>query len=234
MAKDYYLPRSDKKKAMWLSNFAVRLPYYAATLDITPSTLTSVQNDAKMFEYAIKLVDSFSKIKKERTSFKNRLRDGPVSHTPLAVPKVISPAPQTSVPPGIFKRVTALVRKIKVSDNYTTAIGKHLDIIGPETYLDMKKIKPKLKVRFTAGRVIIKYKKGKSDGVDIYVDRGDGKGFNFLATDNEPDFIDPSELPDGVNSAVWKYKARYRIDDKLVGKYSNIVEVTVSDTNINT
>jgi len=40
MAKDYYLPRSDKKKAMWLSNFAVRLPYYAATLDITPSTLT--------------------------------------------------------------------------------------------------------------------------------------------------------------------------------------------------
>ena len=233
MAKDYYLPRSDKKKAMWLSNFAVRLPYYAATLDITPSTLTSVQNDAKMFEYAIKLVDSFSKIKKERTSFKNRLRDGPVSRTPLAIPKVSSPTPPASVPPGIFKRVTALIRKTKVNDNYTQAIGKHLDIIGPDIYLDTKKIKPKLTIRFTAGRTIIKYKKGKADGVDIYVDRGDGKGFNFLATDNEPDYIDPAELPDGVDSAIWKYKARYRIGEKQVGKYSNVVEVTISGTSTN-
>ena len=233
MAKDYYLPRSDKKKSMWLSNFAVRLPYYAATLDITPSTLTSIQNDAKMFEYAIQLVDSFSKIKKTRTSFKNQLRDGPVSSTPFAVPKVISPSPPALVPPGIFKRVTALIRKIKVNDNYTPAIGKHLDIIGPETYLDTKKIKPKLKVRFVAGRTIIKYNKGRSDGIDIYVDRGDGKGFNFLATDNEPDYIDPAELPDGVNSAIWKYKARYRIDDKQVGKYSNIVEITVSGASVN-
>jgi len=227
MAKDYYLPRSDKKKAMWLNNFAVRLPYYAATIDITPSTLTSIQNDAKMFEYAIQLVDSFSKIKKARTSFKNRLRDDPASSTPLAIPKVSAPTPPASVPPGIFKRVTALVRKIKVQDNYTTAIGKHLDIIGPETYTDTKNIKPKLKARFTAGRTILKYNKGKADGVDIYVDRGDGKGFNFLATDNEPDYIDPSELPEGIKSAVWKYKARYRIDDKQVGKFSSIIEITV-------
>jgi hypothetical protein len=227
MAKDYYLPRGDKKKAMWLSNFTVRLPYYAATLDISPSTLTSIQNDAKMFEYAIQLVDSSLKIKKTRTSFKNQLRDGPVSSTPLVMPKVSSPASPASVPPGIFKRVTALVRKIKVNDNYTPAIGKHLDIIGPETYLDMKNIKPKLKVRFIAGRTIIKYNRGRSDGVDIYVNQGDGKGFNFLATDNEPDYIDPTELPEGVKSAVWKYKARYRVDDKQVGKFSSIAEITV-------
>lgn len=227
MAKDYYLPRSDKKKNLWLNNFVVRLPYYAATLGINQATLTSIQNDAKMFEYAVKLVDSFSKTKKDKTTFKNQLRDGPESKTPLSVPQFTVQKPPVSVPPGIFKRITSLVRKIKVHDNYTPAIGKHLDIIGPDTYLDINTLKPKLKIRYTADRPVIKYRKGKTDGVDIYVDRDDGKGFVFLATDKEPDYIDPTEVPDGVKSIVWRYRARYRIGEKQIGQFSNTVSVTV-------
>ena len=227
MAKDYYLPRSDKKKTLWLNNFTVRLPYYAATLGINQATLTSVQNDAKMFEYSVKLVDSFSKIKKDKTTFKNQIRDGPETKTPLNVPQFSIPKPPAAVPPGIFKRITSLVRKIKVHDNYTPAIGKHLDIIGPDTYLDINTLKPKLKVRFAADRPIIKYRKGKTDGVDIYVDRDDGKGFVFLATDKEPDYIDPTEVPEGVKSIVWRYRARYRIGEKQVGQFSNTVSIIV-------
>ena len=229
MAKDYYLPRSDKKKILWLNNFAVRLPYYASTLGISQATLTSMQNEAKMFEYAVKLVDSFSKTKKDKTTFKNQLRDGPESKTQLSVPQFSIQKPPAAVPPGIFKRITSLIRKIKVHDNYTTAIGKHLDIIGPDTYLDINTLKPRLKVRFTAGRPVIKYRKGKTDGVDIYVDRDDGKKFVFLATDKEPDYIDPTEVPEGVKSTVWKYKARYRIGEKQVGKFSITVPLTVSN-----
>jgi hypothetical protein len=227
MAKDYYLPRSDKKKTLWLNNFIVRLPYYATTLGINQATLTSVQNDAKMFEYAVKLVDSFSKTKKDKTTFKNQLRDGPESKTPLKVPPFSIQKPPAAVPPGIFKRITSLVRKIKVNDNYTTAIGKHLDIIGPDTYLDINTLKPKLKVRFTADRPVIKYRKGKTDGVDIYVDRDDSKGFVFLANDKEPDYIDPTEIPEGVKSIVWKYRARYKIGEKQVGQFSNTVSIIV-------
>ncbi len=227
MAKDYYLPRGDKKKILWLNNFVVRLPYYAATLDINPSTLTSIQNDAKMFEYAVKLVDSFSKTKKEKTAFKNQLRDGPELKTPVCIPQFSIQKPPAAVPPGIFKRITSLVRKIKVHDNYTIAIGKHLDIIGPDAYLDINTLKPKLKVRFTADRPIIKYRKRKTDGVDIYVDRDDGRGFVFLTTDKEPDYIDPTEVPEGIKSIVWRYKARYRIGKEQIGQFSKIVSITV-------
>ena len=65
-------------------------------------------------------------------------------------------------------------------------------------------------------------------GVHIYVDRKDGQGFVYLANDSQPDYLDTFPVPAGVASAVWEYKAIYRIGDDQVGQFSEAVKVTVT------
>jgi len=64
---------------------------------------------------------------------------------------------------------------------------------------------------------------GKADALEIHVDRGDGKGFAFLAIDTVPGYIDTAPIP--ATPAVWKYKAIYRKNDERIGQWSAVVSV---------
>lgn len=46
MAKNYYLPKGDEDRVIWLNNFAVKLPTYASKYGITPEETMGTQNDA--------------------------------------------------------------------------------------------------------------------------------------------------------------------------------------------
>lgn len=59
------------------------------------------------------------------------------------------------------------------------------------------------------------------------VDRGDGKGFVFLAEDTVPGYTDTAALPASGASAVWKYKGIYREADVQVGQWSDVVSTPV-------
>ena len=76
------------------------------------------------------------------------------------------------------------------------------------------------------GHPEIIWKKKNFTGLDIYVDRGEGK-FTFLATHMQPNYIDMAPLPAYGQSAIWIYVAVYRMGDKQTGDYSDIVEVVV-------
>ena len=58
-----------------------------------------------------------------------------------------------------------------------------------------------------------------------WVDRGDGKGFGFLAVDTVPDYVDTAPIPPAA--ATWKYKAIYRLHDEQVGQWSAVVSLAV-------
>lgn len=120
--------------------------------------------------------------------------------------------------------------KIKVKGNalYTTDIGKDMDILGEAPVVDPNTMKPVLKGEVTAQGVLLRWKKGAADALNIYADRKDGKGFLFLTTDIQPDYVDTTPLPAGVNSAVWNYKAIYVINDEEVGQFSENITITVS------
>jgi hypothetical protein len=64
------------------------------------------------------------------------------------------------------------------------------------------------------------------DGLEILVDRGTG-AFAFLALDTIPDYLDTAPLPAPGTSAVWKYKATYRLADEQVGQWSDVVGISV-------
>jgi len=88
--------------------------------------------------------------------------------------------------------------------------------------------KPLLKISISdGGHPKIEYTKSKYQGIRIYKDSGDGKGWVLLMTCNDPTGMDMSELPAAGISAAWKYKAFYLFEGKEVGTISLEVPITV-------
>lgn len=227
MAKQFYLPNTDEGKMTWLNNLAVKLPNHAATLGISAAVTTSVQNDANMYTYMINLVNSFKAGLSERTGYKDIIKNAPEGTSIGPVPVFNHTAPPTVVPAGIFIRIRRLVQSIKANDNYNDSIGNDLGIIGSEMDSVILEMKPELKIKMSAGKPEIVWKKGSADSIDIYVDRGDGKSFIYLANDSNPNYTDSTILSDGMNMNEWKYKAIYRIKDEQVGQYSDVISAVV-------
>jgi len=132
------------------------------------------------------------------------------------------------VAPDIFGRATALVAHIKTAPGYTDSIGQALQLIGAEHPVDPATLKPVLDVELDAGQVDIGWTKQGMDALELWVDRGDGKGFVFLAIDTIPNYTDTAPMPAAGQSALWKYKGIYIQADQRVGQWSDVVSIPVA------
>jgi hypothetical protein len=219
-----YMPKSDSGKVLWLNNFAAKLPTYAATLSIDAGTIAQIQIDSDVFGEILIFQNNLKDTMESYTAYKNLLRSGTGSLTPLPpipTPPTLSPDAQ----PNIFGRVASLVQTIKNHPNYNESIGDDLQIIGEEQDVNPNDWKPILKVEYIAGSPNIKWTKGDSDSIKIKVNRG--SGYEFLAIDTKPDYLDKHTLPPFGQSALWKYIAIYMLDDEEVGQWSDELEVAV-------
>lgn len=230
MAKQYFMPRTDLEKEQWLQNFAVKLPAYATKYNIAAAEVTDMTDSAAYFSYWLNgknLTDEYSK---KFTQFKNELRDGiPAGSAPSVVPAppTLGIAP-TAVAPGIFVRAAAIANVIKSKSNYTLTDGNDLGIEGAENNSNPGDMKPEIKLRLIeGGKPEIVWKKREMDGIEILVDRGTGI-FAFLTIDTVPNYTDTFSLPASGQTAIWKYKAIYRLDDAHAGMWSDVVNITVT------
>lgn len=223
MAKDYYLSYNDAERAQWLTNFTLALEKVAGTVGVRPEELAGVQADQRAFVWTLQQLNAVRTHAQAWTAYKKALssEQGPVSAFPVYVP---AQNPPPAVPPGIFKRLTRLVNRIKSSRGYDDGVGRALGIIGPERVVDLVTVQPVLKVRLIdGGQPEIGWKKQRFTGLRIEVDRG--AGWVFLAVDTIPAFLDKFPLP--KTPAVWKYRAMYLKGDTLVGQWSTTASVTV-------
>lgn len=228
MSKSYYLPSDDAGKASWLNNIAGKLPTYQAALGLTAADATSLANDAAFFSYALNAQLQVAAFSQQWTAYKNAARNG---SDPVLGPAPVAPtlvAPPAVVAPGIIPRATALVARIKVAPGYTDSIGQALQIIGTDNPVDPTALKPILYVELDAGQVNISWTKQGMDSLELWVDRGDGKGFIFLAIDSVPNYTDPAAMPPAGQSALWKYKGIYLQADTRVGQWSDVVSIPVA------
>lgn len=226
----YYLPPSDAGKMQWLNNFAAKLPNYREPLRLTEPTLGEAKKWSENFSYLIGNIENFRQYNKQVTAFKNLMRNGSQNNSPIGI---MPQAPETLTLPheataDIFGQAAKLVQLIKNSKGYNEAIGKDLGIIGEAAEKPKHDIKPSLSAELQAGKPNLKWKKAGMQGIHIYTDRGDGKGYHFLATDTQPDYLDTYPLPPAGQSAIWKYKAIYINYDEEVGQMSDELLVTVS------
>ncbi len=228
MSKSYYLPADDNGKAAWLNNLSGKLPTYQAALGLTAADVASLTADAAFFAYALNAQTQVTAYAQQWTAYKNAARSGSgtaLGLAPVAPSLGIAPA---EVAPGIFGRATALVARIKAAPGYTNSIGQALQLIGADNPVDPTTLKPVLDVELDAGEVDISWTKQGMDALEIQVDRGDGKGFVFLAIDTIPNYTDTAAMPPAGQSALWKYKGIYIQADQRVGQWSDVVSIPVA------
>ena len=222
-----YLKTSDEEIVSQIDNFSSKIEAYAPTFAITPEEVLSVQNDANYLTWAVSSYFKVDTNKKNWTSFKNILKAGEAKVTSNVAPTTpVLDAEPKPVAPGVLVRFTTMVNRIKAHPSYTTAIGQNLGIeMTASQQLDINNAKPTLKVVFAGGRVNLQWKKGKFDG--ILIEKDNGGGFITLDKDLHPNFIDLSPMPAQGESALWRYRAIYLLNDAKVGQWSDIVTTSV-------
>jgi hypothetical protein len=224
MAKSYFLPKDEPGKRAFLNNFAAKLPTYAATVGVTPAEVAQTTDDDAYFDFVCGAHLQHTNTTREWTAYKTALRSGTAIGAMPTTPAL--GVPPTAVPAGIFTRVSALAARIKKHPAYTEAIGQDLGIIGAEQTVDPTVMKPVLNLTLQAGHPNVGWSKSGMDGIEIWVDRGTGT-FAFLTIDTVPDYLDTFALPAAGASAVWKYKAIYRLNDEQVGQWSDVATIGV-------
>lgn len=217
------MPVDDVGKLGMLEHLVASLPPYASGLGVSATDLESLTADERALRYSITTQHQMQSNAHNWTAHKNLLRDGGADFASWpAIPKTDEAIPPV-VAPGIISRLSTLVAGIKAHKNYTEAIGQHLQLIGPKITVEPDTWKPVLKCRYSAGNPVICWTKGQASAIEIWVDRG--AGFVLFAVNNEPDTIDMTPLP--VSGTNWKFKAIYRLHDKPVGQWSDVMNVAV-------
>jgi hypothetical protein len=223
-----YLPESDAGRMIWFNNFAVKIGTYASAFQLSPAEISSVQDDARYFEYVVQATEQCRKHVQNLTAYKRLLRKVEGQQQTSAFPaQPVLPSPPTPVREGIFDRLSRLVKRIKASVAYTDSIGHDLGIIASATVIQKDALQPVLSLWLDAGRPHLKSSKGIAHGIDLYIDRDDGKGFVLTQRLIRMEFIDTVPLPAESNLAEWKYKAIFVMHDQQVGRMSSVVSVVV-------
>lgn len=230
MAKGNYIQGNDNAFSAQLKTFKNNIGGYSATLGVTAAQVAGQAADSDYQEYVLNCLGIMQNAAQQWTSWKDLTRDGgapPAGGAP--VPPVL-PAAVPAVALGVEVRFRALVKQIKASTNYNTAIGEALGIEGAQqTPPDLTTIQPQIDVVLNGNHVDVNWGWGGYgdylDLCEIQVDRGDGKGFVLLAFDTTPGYTDTAPLP--TTPAKWIYKAIYRVGDSQVGVWSNPVSLTV-------
>lgn len=229
MTNKSYIPGSDADKGIWLNNFTTKLSLHATVLGVTPAELTAIQKDNAMYQYIIGMIEVYRQTLSNLTGYKNMLKRSVGQQHIGALPSLptLAAAPPT-VAEGIFERIVMLVARFKKTVGYTDNIGSDLGVISPASVpIDVAILKPELTIRLNVGRPHVKWVKGCSDAVDLYVDRDDGAGFILLGRLLKNEYIDVAALASPKIFDEWTYKAIYVIADTQVGLYSNVVSIDV-------
>lgn len=225
--RKHYLPQGDNARLAWLQNFSQKIGTYSVALGISAAEVTAIGAYYAMLLYILNLIEAIRTFSQDLTKYKEKLMVSVIGSTLGDPPTITVPVPPATQPAGIFTLISAIVKRIKGSINYTEAIGEDLGIIGADIFDDFASVKPVLKITLDVANPKIKYRKNSTKGINLYGDHADGQGMKFMRFVSKTTFIDTTALPDGAGSAVWKYMAIHVVDDIEVGIPSDEVVITV-------
>jgi hypothetical protein len=224
-----YLPAGDADRITWLNNFKNKIQQHGASLGFTSAEITSIQNDANMYQYIVQLKEG---CKQAFVSLVTLTKSISTTTAPVpmgALPNIpVAGTPPASIITGIFNRVAVYVKRIKSHQNYTPTLGQEFDIIPPSNTINPATMKPVLVSRVDDGMPRITWRKSIAHGVQLYVNRRDNNGWQPLAVRTSNVFIDTTPLPANTITATWDYKAKYVINDNEVGLESDVISVDVN------
>lgn len=223
-----WLPDGENDRLQWFDRFSNALGGAAATVSVAAPEVVATRADYVWYAFTVQQVEVFKAELRERVSYKDLLRDGPIGEPTLPAPSIGStsfPVPPP-VAPGILPRLRSLVNRIRNSPNYTDSIGQDLGIVPPATPVAAV-IKP-LAEAFALPNSEVKLtvvKKGFK-AVLVETQRAAETTWESLGVKLRAQCIDarPPLVP-GLPE-VRRYRFRYMDGDTPVGDYSSVETVT--------
>jgi hypothetical protein len=215
--RKFYLPTSDGGRLAWLVNFNSKIGTYADDFGISTTEVTAIGTYLEMLQYILDLSERIRTFSQTLTRYKETLMIAPLGTTLGDVPSITIDTPPALTPAGIFTIISGIVQRIKGHADYTESAGEDLGIIGADIIIDYATLKPVLKITLDVNNPKIKYKKQRTNGINLYADHDDGQGMKFMRFISKASFTDTTLLQPAQNSAVFKYIAIYVVNDIEVG-----------------
>ena len=226
----YYVERAILLFIIQLGTFSTNLKGALATLfGFSKTDLDSIEADYEYIQWVAKCNDAIEAYASSYTAYQHLVRYGSKDVTTITEPVFPTfDTPPAIVEAGIQNRFVANANKIKGSPLCTEDIQKKLGIFS--TAPAAKAVEtPDLKVIEIAGYPTINFHKYQNDGIALYRDKGDGKGYGTVPYRNV--FFSPftdKDVPAIGMSAVYKYKAVYLSHDVETGKFSAEVSISIA------
>jgi len=196
-----YLPRSNAEQLIWITNFRTKIATLGASIGLTPVQITALQANCTNLITAINDVE----IKKTALAASVQAKE-------LAL--------QTQA-----GNLRTEIARFKKNANYTATLGQDLGVIGLASSFDSATYKAQITAELFAGFVRIKFKKGETDGINLYHRKKGSSEWLFLARDTKSPYDDHIVLALAGQPEHWEYRAFGVIDDAEIGQPSDIAEI---------
>lgn len=198
-----FIPPADDAKIIWLTNLRDTIDTYSATLGITAARVTQIK------AWCNDLIDAINDTNTAKQAW-------------LSVAAAKATQETTSL-----AGLRGEINQWKPNPAMTPAIEAALKIVGTGSSFDPNTYKAEItKVEVIAGHVQIKFRKGPTQGVNIYSRLKGQSVWKFVARDTNSPYDDYTALAVAGTAEVREYQAYGVLNDQQIGQPSDIVSVT--------
>lgn len=222
-----WLPDREADRLIWIQNAVLKLGVWTGTAGITAADVTFATGVRDSYQWIVNRSEQISTVRQDLNEWKRIFSDGPIG-TPLgAAPAAPTyPAfPLFTPTGGMWDQMVLLMERIRNTVGFTTAIGEDLGIMPPvggpplgDPVLELIAM-PNSEVRGN-------WAKRSADGLQYECQRGNEIEWTVLGRDNNSPFMDGRPPLVSGQPEVRRYRARYVVNDDLVGNYSAVASVT--------
>ncbi len=220
-----WFPTTLQDRAAWFQNFSLQFQNLYIGLGFTAADNDTVVDDNAMMQFVAEAAVSVDAFADAMRTFRKQITEGEQGGPPPNVPDYLPPGAPGDVPNGIFERLDALVKRIRVSPTFNVEEG---DLLGINPVTPARpipgEIPPTLKAEaYPASQVQVKFIKGDSNGVAIETKLDNSETWSTVGHyGSSPAVLNIPTSPSNLPRAV-QVRARYLEKDSPVGQYSDVV-----------
>ena len=201
-----YLPRNDADLVTWLGTFSKQLPNYGKQVGLDDAAVKAQQG------LCDEVIAAVAEDEKAYAEWRAKV------------------ARTAEIKARVLKQVIARIEQIRSHPACSDEVKAALGIVSPVSQgVSLSDLKVPLQLEALPGRVVVKWRKGPLDGVNVYGQRGDESQWLLLGRDNRPPYEDLRPLSKQGVPEVRRYRVVGVVDDREVTPASDVVQITVID-----
>ena len=229
MTTNTFFPRTESAQIVWLSHYLIKLPVNGPICGISAEEITHTEQDIAYWTWLLQYWHpAIQRDAKEATTHKQLMIAG-IGNSSFSQPVPSQfPNPPTAPEPGMQKRLSSQITRIKASLNYTDVIGHDLGIIAAANTVQHLIPEPTVSVELgeNGTRVRIDFNKYGHDGVwiECRINNGD---WAFIAIDTVKPYYDERPLANGNTHEAREYRMRWWDKSVAHGEWSAVQQVVI-------